>query len=210
MKHTIRCSSHRVSTAFAAAFALAILLCAPVGAQTTNLLKNFSFEDPIDPPGADGTTNWTTVYAYGGPADFAYAGRNTEGCKSTDETFPGGSFGAAFRAIHDGLAHAYHKQVVTNLVPGANYLLTGYLHKDPKFNNDKYVPYIVLIGSLGMVSNIATTTREQYSLLNKATANGTIEVRVGMYKDTFVSTVGDCKFSKAQGWMDVMCLTRVP
>jgi hypothetical protein len=66
----------------------ALLLCVSVNAQ--NLLKNASFESPIDPEESSGTTNWTVVYAYGGPADFAYADRTTQACMPTDPTYPGG------------------------------------------------------------------------------------------------------------------------
>jgi hypothetical protein len=210
MNHFFRFWLRGPSATGGTALAVALFLCASAGAQ--NLLKNFSFEDPIDPPGSAGLTNWALVYAYGGPADFAYADRTTEANKSTDPTYPGGSWGAAFRPLHDSYAHAYHHQIVTNLTPGARYVLSGYMHTG--FDNPKFDVYINMFGGpdgTTVVSNRATTTRIQYFMTNTASATGRIEVRVGLNKhDTYVSTVGDVKWAKSEGWFDVYSLTLAP
>ena len=57
----------------------AVLSCGSAIAQQ-NLLKNGSFENPIDPEGSPGTNNWVVVYARGTAAEFLYADRTTEGC----------------------------------------------------------------------------------------------------------------------------------
>ena len=210
MKYCFRSWLGGPSKAGAAALAFALFLCASASAQ--NLLNNFSFEDPIDPPGSPGLTNWALVFAYGGPADFAYTDRTTEGCKSTDPTYPGGSWGAAFRPLHDSYAHAYHHQIVTNLTPGTRYLLSGYMHTG--FDNPKFSVYIAMFGGpdgTTVVSNRATTTRTQYFMTNTASADGRIEVRVGLNKhDTYVSSVADVKWAKSEGWFDVFSLTLAP
>jgi hypothetical protein len=187
-----------------------VLLCVSSNAQ--NLLKNASFENPIDPEGSSGTTNWTVVYAYGGPGDFAYADRTSEACWPDDPTYPGGVWGAAFRINHDSYSHAYHKQIITGLTPGASYKLSGYMHCG--FDNAKFDVYIAMLGGAGgtaVVSNRATDTRTKYVMVNTASTSGQIEVRVGLNKkDTFVSEVGDAKFTKSTGWFDVFSLTPTP
>jgi hypothetical protein len=185
---------------------LAFFLCASVSAQ--NLLKNGSFENPIDPPGWSGTTNWTLVYAYGGPADFAYAERSTEACKSDD----GGSWGAAFRPNHAEDVHAYHRQIVTNLTAGAKYTLSGYMHTG--FDNNKVNAYIAMFGGPDgstVISNRGTATRTLYYMTNTASASGQIEVRVGLHQQAYGAwNDQDPKFVKAEGWFDLFSLTPTP
>jgi hypothetical protein len=188
---------------------LVVLLCASVNAQ--NLLKNGSFENPIDPEGSSGMTNWTVVYAYGGPADFAYADRTTEACKSDD----GGSYGAAFRPNHCWYMHAYHKQVVTNLTPGGKYALSGYMHTGYTANAKNHV-YIEMYGGSDGTTLVtipdATTTRTLYSLTNTASTSGQIEVRVGLRINPPIPTWGDedPKSVKCEGWFDLFSLTSTP
>jgi hypothetical protein len=191
--------------------AFAALLCASVSAQ--NLLKNGSFESPIDPVGSSGTTNWALVYAYGGPADFAVANRNTEACKSTDPVYPGGSWGAAFRPNHCSYMHAYHKQIVTGLTPGTSYTLSGYMHTG--YANNKVHVYIQMYGGTDGTNLVtipeATETRIQYYLTNTASTNGQIEVRVGLrLQEIPVWGDEDPKFVKSEGWFDVFSLTPTP
>lgn len=208
MKNKFRFSLRPPSAIRTMILGCVLFLCVSSNAQ--NLLKNGSFESPIDPEGAGGTTNWTVVYAYGGPADFAYADRTSEACLPDDPTYPGGVWGAAFRPNHDSYAHAYHKQIVTGLTPGASYTLSGYMHTG--FDNAKYDVYIAMLGGAGgttVVSNRATTTRTKYVMVNTASSSGQIEVRVGLNKkDTYVSTVEDAKFIKSTGWFDVFALTQ--
>ena len=187
----------------AVCFGCTLLLCVSGNAQ--NLLKTPSFESPIDPPGSSGTTKWAVVYAYVGPADFAYADRTAEANFS-------GTMGAAFRPNHDSYAHAYHKQIITGLTPGASYTLSGYMHTG--FDNIKFSVYIAMLGGTAgttVVSNRATITRTQYFMTNTASASGQIEIRVGLNKhDTYVSSVADVKFAKSEGWFDAFSLTLNP
>lgn len=192
---------------------LTFLLCASLNAQ--NLLKNGSFENPIDPPGSSGTTNWALVYAYGGPADFAYADRTTEGCKSSHVGFAdGGSWGAAFRPAHAEYMHAYHKQVVTGLTNGASYTLSGYMHTGYAMN--KLHVYIEMYGGSDGTTLVtipeATQTRTQYFLTNTASASGQVEVRVGLRIQPEIPAWGeeDPKFVKCEGWFDLFELIPTP
>jgi len=196
----------------------AILLCASTGAQT-NLLKNGLFEGPIDPEGASGTTNWVVVFAHGTAADFLYADRTTEANKPNDTNdlvtppeVSGGYYGAAFGARHWSWAHAYHKQVVTGLTPGASYTLRGYMHCG--FDNNKCNPYIAMLGGADgstVVSNRGTTTRTLYFMTNTASDSGQIEVRVGLNQGKYaVVDAGQAKWYNGTAWFDVFSLTPTP
>ena len=191
---------------------LGCLLGASVNAQ--NLLKNGSFENPIDPQGSSGTTNWTVVYAYGGPADFAYADRTTEACKPDDPDYPGGSWGAAFRPNHAEYMHAYHKQIVTNLTAGASYTLSGYMHRFSGLAQVKI--YIQMYGGTYGTNLVtipdATTTRTKYFLTNTASASGQVEVRVGLQIKPEIADWNseDPKFPRAAGYFDIFALTPTP
>jgi hypothetical protein len=193
---------------------LAFLFCASLNAQ--DLLKNGSFENPIDPEGSSGTTNWTVVYAYGGPADFAYADRTTEACKSSHVGFAdGGSWGAAFRPNHCEYMHAYHKQIVTGLTNGASYTLSGYMHTGYTANGKNHV-YIQMYGGSDGTTLVtipeATTSRTQYFLTNTASTGGQIEVRVGLRIQPEIPAWGDedPKFVKCEGWFDLFESTKNP
>lgn len=180
-----------------------------------NLLKNGSFEDPIDPPGSPGTNNWVLVFEHGTTADFIYADRTTEACKSTDTNYlvnppevSGGSFGAAFCMRHWSDGHAYHKQIVTGLTPGAQYTLRGYMHIG--LDHARMHAYIASIGTTTR-SNRGTTTRTIYLQTNTATAGGTIEVRVGLKQAALASVdPGQPKWFDSSSWFDVFSLTPTP
>ena len=211
MKNKILFSLRSQSAARGLFLGLAFLLCASVNAQ--NLLKNGSFENPIDPEGSSGTTNWTVVYAYGGPDDFAYADRTTEACKPDDPVYPGGTWGAAFRPCHAEFAHAYHKQIVTGLTNGASYTLSGWMHTG--YDNGNLDVYIEMYGGPDGTTLVtiphATTTTTQYFLTNTAGASGQIEVRVGEVLNEFNSWGDeDPKFVKSEAWFDVFSLTPTP
>ena len=211
MKNKLLFPLHSQYAARGLLLGLAFLLGASLNAQ--NLLKNGSFENPIDPPGSSGTTNWTLVYAYGGPADFAYADRTTEACKPTDPVYPGGSWGAAFRPNHCEYMHAYHKQIVTGLTNGARYTLSGYMHTG--YENNKLHVYIEMYGGADGTTLVtiaeATKTRTQYFLTNTASTSGQIEVRVGLRLQEIPAWGGeDPKFVKCEGWFDVFSLTPTP
>jgi hypothetical protein len=112
-------------------------------ATAQNLLKNGDFEQELGPD------NWTIVYTAVvfpttaswpktcGPNDFEVQGRTRLAHKDKDPgTWDGdggggqhfwNKFGGHFRAGHDWLMHAYFKQVVTNLSPGAKYVVSCWM-----------------------------------------------------------------------------------
>jgi hypothetical protein len=209
MKNKLLFSFHSQTAARGWFFGFALFLCASVSGQ--NLLKNGSFESPIDPVGSDGTTNWALVYVYGSPADFAYADRTTEGCFPDTNAPTKGSWGAAFRPSHQWFCHAYHKQIVSGLTPGTSYTLSGYMHTG--YDNDQMAVYIAMFGGADgstIVSNRATEFRTQYFMTNTASTSGQIEVRVGLNKKYMTFGIEDPKFVKCEGWFDVFSLTPTP
>jgi len=199
-------------------FGCAVLLCASAGAQ--NLLKNGSFENPIDPEGSSGTTNWVVVYAHGAASDWLYADRTTESCirQAPDYPDPTGNFGASFGTRHWSWTHAYHKQIVTGLTPGASYTLSGYMWHG--FDNNKVNAYIALLGGPDRsiaVSNRSTITVKQpltdihYFLTNTASTNGEIEVRLGLNQGLYaVVDPGQAKWYSGTAWFDCFTLTPTP
>jgi len=195
--------------------ACGFFLCASASAQT-NLLKNGSFESPIDPEGSAGTNNWVVVYAQGTSAEFLYADRTTEANKFNDTNnfvFPpevsGGNYGAAFGTRHWWRAHAFHKQIVTGLTPGASYTMRGYMHCG--LDNNHCNPYIAMFGGPDgstVVSNRGTTTRTLYFMTNTASTKGEIEVRVGLNQTPYSNVdPGQAKWYSGTAWFDVFSLT---
>jgi hypothetical protein len=174
-----------------------------------NLLSNPDFESPL------GSNNWTVVYAYGGPSDFSIADRSAFASHTS-----GSGFGAHLRGTHDGLAHAYFTQTVTNLTPGASYTLSGYMkYWEGTFElNGKFDVYFEAIGGQGTFSSPNITaiddpnaktlaTYHLYSVTNTADANGKIEVRLQMVLRTTVCC--DKLYYKNAAWDD-MSLTLTP
>jgi len=131
----------------------ALLLCGSARAQ--NLLQNGEFESPVGP------TNWTVLYLHGGADDFEIKDRTTAGSRS----WGSGDFGGHFRAYTRKIAHACFTQTVTNLTPGHQYTISGYMqedwwrdpldgvpeHYDPVEDGkrEKFLVYIEAIGGLG-------------------------------------------------------------
>jgi hypothetical protein len=183
---------------------LAFLLCASASAQ--ELLKNGDFEAPF--PVSDPTAGWALVYVDGGPSDFAIAGQTTEA------SFCCGGRGAHLRANNDNYAHAYFKQVVTNLTVGTNYTLNiqkmraGFAQYLP----DKLQVYASMIS--GSSSNTVFGNADivgPYSLTITAAATRQIEVQLHMWKSWMAAEVAeDCKNCKCNGWFDNFSLTLTP
>jgi len=216
MKNTFLFSPRQQFAGWGLLLGCAFLLCASASAQ--NLLKNGSFESPIDPEGSSGTTNWVVVYAHGTAAEWLYADRTTEAGIKNDPDYPGGYFGAAFGTRHWSWTHAYHKQIVTGLTPGASYTLSGYMWHG--FDNNKVVAYIAMLGGPDgstVVSNMSTHTSKQpltdvhYFLTNTASSNGEIEVRLGLNQGQYaVVDAGQAKWYSGTAWFDVFALTPTP
>jgi hypothetical protein len=192
---------------------LAALVCGSLSAQ--NLLKNPGFESPIEPPGSAGTNNWTVVYVYGGPSDLSIADRSTFASRGS------GGFGAHLRSIHDGLFHAYFKQTVSGLTPGARYALSGYMrYWEFTFElNKKFDVYFESLGGQGTTATPSITAMDDpnlktnavyrvYSVTNTADARGQIEVR--LHLNRYATTVCCDKLYYINGLWDDMSLTLTP
>jgi hypothetical protein len=148
-------------------------------ARAQNLLKNGNFESPF--PVADPTSGWALVYVDGGPGDFAVAGQTTEASAG------GGGRGAQFRAATWNFAHAYFKQVVTNLTPGAVYTLNIVKMKSAfKYTDEgppvKQLVYTAMLsGSASNAVNGYSTNVGPYSLSITCAASAQIEVQLHMW-----------------------------
>jgi hypothetical protein len=184
---------------------LTLLLCAPAGAQ--ELLKNGNFEAPF--PGTNPYTNWTLVYVDGGPGDFAIAGQTTEaGLKL-------GGRGAHLRPNSWNFSHAYFRQVVTNLTPGASYTLNIQKMKAGFQNyvdSGKLKVYAAMISD--SISNAVSgnaASNGPYSLVITAGQSGTIDVQLHMAKGAMSNeSPEDPKHMKCSGWFDDFSLTLTP
>jgi hypothetical protein len=158
------------------------LLLASANAQT---LRNPGFESPLDPWDplglSGGKTNWTLVYARGGPGDFAMKDRSRASAHS-------GSLGAHFRPATEWTNSAYFTQTVSNLTANASYVVSGWIKLT--FVQAKFHVYIETLGGpAGTTSAVsAPPTTEgswiQYSVTNTASTAGTLEVRLHADKET--------------------------
>jgi len=186
-----------------------LLLCGSASGQ--NLLQNPGFEDPIDPEGSNGTTNWTIVYAYGNAEDFS-----VDDLSSTDRAAAGSSFGGHIRARHGWFAHAYLKQVVTNLTEGATYTLTcGKMQSGFKYTDEGDPPNLSVYASLisGSSSNAVhgySTNSGPYSLSITCSASQQIEVQLHVSKKFMTEGIEDVKYLKCSGRFDNFSLTNTP
>jgi hypothetical protein len=186
---------------------LAFLLCASAVAQ--ELLKNGDFESPF--PVSDPTAGWTLVFADGGPDDFAIAGPSTEASRCC------GGLGAHLRPNNWNYAHAYFRQVVTNLTAGATYTLNIQKMKaGDKWADEGPSPILKVYASMisGSASNAVhgfSTNIGPYSLAITCGASGQIEVRLNMWKRSMSNeNPEDMKHEKCSGWFDDFSLTLTP
>ncbi len=193
---------------------LALLLCASVNAQ--NLLKNGNFSDPF--PVSNPTSGWAVVYVDGGPGDFGVAGQTTEASAGgTIGIATGGGRGAQFRAATWNFAHAYFKQVVTNLTPGAVYTLNIVKMKSAFKYTDEGPPPLqqvytsMISGSSSNAVHGYSTNTGPYSLSITCSASGQIELQLHMSKRAMTDDVAeDFKSSKCIAWFDEFSLTQNP
>jgi len=192
----------------AAVSQLVVLLLFGGSAGAQNLLQNPGFENPIDPEGSSGTTNWTIVYKYGNAEDFSVASRSTSGSRGTT-----GSFGGHIRARHGWFAHAYLMQLVTGLTPGTNYTLSGWMRCGYQSYADSGKLRVFFSAVSDTTSNAtpwASDTMSNYSLVIPASSNGQIQVQLHVAKDYMTEGIEDVKFLKCSGWFDDFSLTLTP
>jgi hypothetical protein len=154
-------------------------------ASAQNLLKNPGFESPLDPWDplglSGGKTNWTLVYALGGPGDWAIKDRTRVAGLSS-------SIGASLRPATEQATHAYYTQTVSNLTANANYVVSGSINLTFIGNGKDHVYIETLGGPAGTTSvvspDVSATGWIQYSVTNAATPAGTLEVRIHSNKET--------------------------
>ncbi|MCX8091358.1 MAG: hypothetical protein N3I86_10610 [Verrucomicrobiae bacterium] len=189
-----------------ALFASVLLLLRDL-APGQELLKNPDFESPL--PVSDPTAGWALVYADGGPGDFAIAGQTTEASRCC------GGRGAHLRPNNWNFAHAYFRQVVTNLTAGARYTLTIQKMRAGFQNyvdNDSLRVYMAALS--GSASNVVAgnaLSNGPYSLTITCAATRQIEVRLHMWKRSMSNESSeDMKHAKCSAWFDDISLTLTP
>src|ERR1041385_2101285 len=199
------CPSRNHVAAMGIALGVALLLSSSARAQ--NLVNNPGFNSPISTNAAT-TTNWVVTYVYGSRDDFAIADRTTWAKRTFGSADANGvAWGAQFRPITEGQMHAYFKQTVAGLTPGASYAVSGYMFRTWD-RPDILDIYIETVGGLGSVRSANCSDMDAYSnryaVTNTATAAGTIEVRLQYDKNK--NTVD--KHAYANACFDDISLTR--
>jgi hypothetical protein len=207
----------------------ALLTWGPASAQ--NLVKNPDFEQELGPD------NWTIVYtgvsntvpavikyppSQCGPNDFAVKGRTRMAHKDLN---PGNGFdgedgtgtnywdkhGLDFRAGHDWLMHAYARQVITNLTPGASYTASAWMVLSEDWGAKVQVWMEVLGGAVGNISRstpfvtAVNPAWARYSVSNSASATGQIEIR--LHYNKYGATQVE-KWREMDAFYDKVCLMR--
>lgn len=183
-------------------FGAILLFCASASAQ----LKNGNFESEF--PVSDPTAGWTLVYVQSDPADLAIAGGSMQARRGSSGR------GAHLKAATAGPAHAYFKQVVTNLTAGASYTLTIQRMQAAFQNyidNGKVRVFASLVsgGVSNSVAGDGSATARSVAIT--AGGNGQIEVQLHMEKLSMpMDTADDYKSSKCAGWFDDASLALTP
>ena len=190
-------------------FLLGSILMLAGSARAQNLLKNGDFESPIDPwdPSGltGGKTNWTIVYASGGPGDFTMKDRSTEASHNGYS-----QHGAHLRPASEFWCTAYFTQTVTNLVPGDTYIVTGWINKS--FINGNDHTYIETVGgpsgTTSVVSpDVSAKNWIQYSVTNTASYAGKMEVRLVERKQKMtLASAGVAKYKQCDNRFDDISL----
>lgn len=98
-------------------------------------------------------------------------------------------FGGHLMPNHTWVCHAYFKQVVTGLTPGASYSISAWMTQFGK--ETKAEVYLEALGGLGSKRTVSVTANAKnnpaawasYAVTNTADANGQIEVRLHMNKN---------------------------
>lgn len=189
------------------AFLAAAFLLWSGAARSQELLKNPDFESPF--PVSDPTAGWALVYADGGPSDFAIAGQTTEASRCC------GGRGAHIRPNNWNYAHAYFRQVVTNLTSGARYTLSIQKMR-AGFQNyvDGDTLRVYMAAVSGSSSNVVfgnATNNGPYSLTITCAPSRQIEVQLHMWKRFMTNESSeDMKHAKCSAWFDDISLTLTP
>jgi hypothetical protein len=186
---------------------LGLMSVGPARAQ--NLLYNPGFELPIA-TNSSVTTNWFVKYVNGGPDDFFIRDRTTFAHHS-------GNFGGHFRPITEGPMHAYLTQFAVNLVPGANYVVSGWVTTTWSGGTTagKMNVYIGTIGGRNSGAEVSTPicTSESpswtfFSVTNTAKANTTLEVRLHYDKPNDTDITDNKGVDICSGCFDDISVTR--
>jgi len=187
-----------------------LLMLIGVSANGQNLLKNGNFELPF--PVEDPTAGWAVVFpgGYDGDyADWAIAGQTLAASRVS------GGHGAHLRPNNSGTVHAYFKQVVTNLTPGAVYTLSIERMR-ANFANyiDGGTQRIYMSAVSGSSSNVVfgnTYSNGPYSLTITCDTSGQIEVQLHNWKRYMTNeSAEDMKHAKCSAWFDDISLTLTP
>jgi hypothetical protein len=205
-------------------FGLAVLVCVPANAQ--NLVKNADFEEELGPD------NWTIVFTEVlnpttvawpktcGTNDFFILGRTRMSHKDLSPgTWDGdpcywNKFGLQFQPGHDWLMHAYARQVITNLTPGASYTASAWITQYEGDQTNKVQLYMEVLGGPGgtvtnqtpYVTTIVLNNPSgwnRYDLTTTASTTGQIEIRLHYNKNG--ATSGE-KWRNMLGIFDHVCL----
>jgi hypothetical protein len=189
-------------------FGLAFLICGSAMAQ--ELLKNGDFESPF--PVSDPTAGWAIVFPGGFDgdyADWAIAGQTMAASRVA------GGHGAHLRPNNWGTIHAYFRQVVTNLTPGASYTLTIQKMKAQFDYADGLIQQRIYMSAVsGSTSNVVfgnSTGNGPHSLTITCGASGQIEVQLHNYKRWMSNeNAEDMKHAKSSAWFDDCSLIQTP
>lgn len=179
--------------------AVGVGLVMPGMARAENFVKNPDFEEPLGPD------NWTVVYTgvkgggpnaptNCGPCDFMIAGRTImAGMRTSGESRC--TFGGHFAPNHNGLMHAYFKQTVSGLKPGATYAVSAWMAQSTR-NSKFQARFQVYLEALGgpdlavsktssyVTNNIARNPDnwKMYAVTSTASERGQVEVRLHFNK----------------------------
>lgn len=208
---------------------VALFACSPANAQ--NFVRNPDFEQEIGPD------NWTVEYAAVTGGNIAAANRPTNSCPNDflikgrtcishknkvapySDAWDGhpnywNKMGAHFMPNHTWGAHAYFKQVVTNLAPGSNYMVSAWMAMFGR--TDKTDVYLEAIGGLGSrrTANVTVSVQgsgqytnwHSYAVTNTADANGQIEVRLHMNKNY---TIANWSYREINAFFDHVAVVPV-
>ncbi len=186
-----------------------------------NFVKNPDFEEPLGPD------NWTIVYVYpSGPCDFLVAGRTTTASKDiVPGTWDGGvggstnywnKFGGHFMPNHVNKVHAYFRQVVSGLQPGARYACSAWMVQSARSGNANHLAdeYMETIGTSTLRTASVTANADgtygsgptawaRYTLTNTANASGQIELRLHYDKTATISYANNpWEYRNCNGFFD--------
>lgn len=121
--------------------------------------------------------------------------------------------GAHLRPSTEHWCHAFFTQTVSNLTPGAGYIVNGYVNSVwGKANGNLHVYFEMLGGPSGTTSvvtpDIYTNAWILYSLTNTASSGGTITVRLHLNKGAMANDgIGTEKYFGCDAMFDDFTMT---